>query len=218
MNYSAIYDCLIANAILRSTTLEYGEKHHIVPKSLGGSNEKNNIVVLLGREHFVAHMLLAKIYGKGMWQAARMMQNKSKVQDGRVTNSRLYEMARREWAKYASTQIRPKHVIDAIRSARTGSKASDATKAKMSAIRKGRLRAGNPQNWKHSAEAKAKMSESKKGKVNHMSLDAHKQRMRGDSNPMKLPENQLKISEAKKLYWAKIRQQKTSLENKNVSR
>lgn len=201
MNYQSHYDKLISKATSRTELLEYSEKHHIIPKSLGGSNAKSNIVVLTGREHFVAHMLLAKIHGKGLWQAARMMQNKSKVQTGRLSNSRLYEMARREWAKYAKTQSRPVHVGEAIRKARTGSKASDETKAKMSAIRKGRPRDGDPAKWKHSDEAKAKM------RATHIALNAGSRlpKMYGDENPMKRPENRAKISEAKKAYWAKIR-------------
>lgn len=208
MNYSAIYDCLISKARTRTNVLEYGEKHHVVPKSLGGTNGKSNIVVLTGREHFLAHMLLAKIHGKGMWQAARMMQNKSRVQNGRIVNSRLYEMAKREWAKYASTQKRPIHVVEAIRTARTGSKASEETKAKMSLTRKGRPRNGNPENWKHSDEAKEKM------RATHIAINTGSRlpRLYGDENPMKLPENREKISAAKKLYWSKIREQK--LKNK----
>ena len=38
------------------------EKHHIIPKSLGGTDNKNNIVVFTPREHCLAHMLLAKMY------------------------------------------------------------------------------------------------------------------------------------------------------------
>lgn len=38
------------------------EKHHILPKALGGSDSKDNIVILTPREHCVAHLLLAKMY------------------------------------------------------------------------------------------------------------------------------------------------------------
>lgn len=201
MNYQRHYDLLIKKAQARTEVHGYAEKHHIIPKSLGGSNAKGNIVALTGREHFLAHMLLAKIYGKGLWQAARMMQNKSKVQSKRIANSRLYEIAKREWARYASTQKRPKHVGEAVKQAKTGSKASDETKAKMSAIRKGRPRDGDPARWKHSEEAKEKM------RATHIALNTGSRlpRMYGDENPMKRPENKAKISEAKKAYWAKIR-------------
>lgn len=40
---------------------EYFETHHIVPKSLGGTDDKNNLVNLTAREHYIAHLLLVKI-------------------------------------------------------------------------------------------------------------------------------------------------------------
>ena len=42
----------------------YCETHHIVPKCLGGSNDKENLVNLTAREHFIAHKLLYKIAEK----------------------------------------------------------------------------------------------------------------------------------------------------------
>ncbi len=39
---------------------EYYERHHIVPKCLGGTNDDENLIDLFAREHFVAHKLLAK--------------------------------------------------------------------------------------------------------------------------------------------------------------
>ena len=36
--------------------------HHIIPRCLGGSNEKENLVALTPEEHYVAHQLLVKIY------------------------------------------------------------------------------------------------------------------------------------------------------------
>ena len=42
----------------------YVEKHHIIPKCLGGSNDYNNLVSLTAREHVVAHWLLTKMVDK----------------------------------------------------------------------------------------------------------------------------------------------------------
>jgi hypothetical protein len=42
-------------------TEEYAEGHHIIPKSLGGSNEKDNIVKMSAREHFLCHMFLFRM-------------------------------------------------------------------------------------------------------------------------------------------------------------
>jgi hypothetical protein len=63
MNYKKIYDLIIIRAkdrILNS----YKEKHHIIPKCLGGTDEKSNIVELTPKEHFICHLLLCEIYPK----------------------------------------------------------------------------------------------------------------------------------------------------------
>lgn len=39
---------------------EYHERHHIVPKCCGGTNDKDNLIDLFAREHFIAHKLLAE--------------------------------------------------------------------------------------------------------------------------------------------------------------
>lgn len=40
----------------------YVEKHHILPRSLGGGDEPSNLVTLTAREHFIAHLLLSKMF------------------------------------------------------------------------------------------------------------------------------------------------------------
>jgi len=61
MNYKKHYDLLIERSRTRVLT-GYVEKHHIVPKCLGGSDDTENIAVLTPEEHFLAHQLLVKIY------------------------------------------------------------------------------------------------------------------------------------------------------------
>ena len=39
----------------------YKEKHHKIPRSLGGTNSKENIVSLPAKAHFICHKLLVKI-------------------------------------------------------------------------------------------------------------------------------------------------------------
>ena len=58
--YAIWYDKIISNAISR-TVHGYTEKHHIIPKSLGGTNDKSNIVRLTAREHYICHLLLTKM-------------------------------------------------------------------------------------------------------------------------------------------------------------
>lgn len=204
MDHLKIYNSLICRARERTRDSNtYYEKHHIIPRSHGGDESKSNLVYLTGREHFVAHMLLAHIYGGGMWQAAKMMKNARGCQD-RSFNSRLYEIAKREWSNFLKGKKRPQHVIDALKESAKNRVASPETKAKMSAVRKGRPRSGDPQKWKHSDEAKEKMRQS------HIKANAGSRlpKMYGEDNPMKRPENREKISNAKKAYWAKIREQK----------
>ncbi len=61
MDYQKHYDSLINKARLR-TLEEYVEEHHIIPRCLGGTNDKSNLVALTYREHFIAHWLLCKLH------------------------------------------------------------------------------------------------------------------------------------------------------------
>lgn len=45
MNYKFVYDSIVLKAQNRTEELEYYENHHILPKSLGGSNDKTNLVI-----------------------------------------------------------------------------------------------------------------------------------------------------------------------------
>lgn len=64
--YKKIYDSLIERAIPRGLIKEkrdYSmEIHHIVPKCLGGTDDKFNLVLLTVREHIISHMLLQRMY------------------------------------------------------------------------------------------------------------------------------------------------------------
>lgn len=82
MNYKRIYNSLIITAKNRSLS-GYVEKHHIIPKCLGGSDEPDNLVELTAREHFIAHLLLVKIHPSkiGMIKSVQMMCVFSENQD-----------------------------------------------------------------------------------------------------------------------------------------
>ena len=74
--YTRWYYNIIQRAQTR-TISGYTERHHIIPKSLGGSNDKANLVDLTAREHFVCHWLLPKmvegIFKYKMWNAFSAM-------------------------------------------------------------------------------------------------------------------------------------------------
>ena len=63
MDYTKTYNQIIERAQNRKLD-GYTEKHHIVPKCIGGLDVKENIVKLTAREHFLCHMLLCEIYPK----------------------------------------------------------------------------------------------------------------------------------------------------------
>jgi len=76
MNYQKIYNNIIERANGREIVKKtYYEKHHIIPRCLGGSDNNINIVKLTAREHFIAHLCLVKIYPThpGLIKAAIMM-------------------------------------------------------------------------------------------------------------------------------------------------
>lgn len=98
MNSERLYASLISRA--QSRDLDgYKERHHIVPKALGGSNNAENLVFLTAREHFLAHWLLWKIHGNTkMANAFFAMTRQSKGQQ-RSLSSRKYEIAKNAMAE-----------------------------------------------------------------------------------------------------------------------
>lgn len=61
MNYNKHYTQLINKAKTRKL-LGYKEKHHVIPKCMGGTDSSTNLVILTPEEHYLAHLLLVKMY------------------------------------------------------------------------------------------------------------------------------------------------------------
>jgi 5-methylcytosine-specific restriction endonuclease McrA len=98
--YTRVYYAIIDRAQTRTIPKTFTEKHHVIPRSLGGSEAKSNLVVLTAREHFLCHWLLVKMtQGKAkrsMSHALRMMLAKNKRIDGRyIPKSKLYELIKK---------------------------------------------------------------------------------------------------------------------------
>lgn len=99
MNYEKVYRELIGKALIRGKVDGYKENHHILPKSMGGSNDKLNLVELTAREHFIAHRLLARINPEsGMVHAVYKMACIDKDRGFYKVTSRVYEVLRKEHA------------------------------------------------------------------------------------------------------------------------
>jgi len=65
MNHQKIYDSIIIKAKSENRNrkdIRCYEDHHIIPKCLEGSDNKNNRILLTPREHYVCHKLLCYIY------------------------------------------------------------------------------------------------------------------------------------------------------------
>jgi hypothetical protein len=104
--YKRIYDRLMERARGRVKEKGVHDNHHIVPKSLGGSNEKSNIAVLTYDEHFLAHWLLAKFTtGEArisMLKALSEMKRAGKNNRNRRVSRWQYAIARRAQAEAQS--------------------------------------------------------------------------------------------------------------------
>ena len=101
MNYQKIYNQIINRAKTRQIE-GYIEKHHIVPKCLGGEDIKENIIQLTSREHFICHQLLCEMYPNEfkLKQALFLMsigKQKNKDKHYKISN-RIYERLRLEYS------------------------------------------------------------------------------------------------------------------------
>ena len=111
--YSNLYYKITSNAKQRITE-GYTELHHIIPQSMGGSNDKENLVELTAREHFICHWLLVKMTeGKDrskMLYALNGMKAENRYQQRYHTKitARVYEKYRIEHAKNHSETMKGK--------------------------------------------------------------------------------------------------------------
>lgn len=161
--YTKWYESIVTRATQRvNSESDYFENHHIVPKSLGGSNELSNLVRLTPKEHFVCHMLLPKMTTgeargkmiKAAWMIATMgnrHQHRVKVKsrkycqlkelwisEGGLNKPKSEEHKRNISISKSNPGIDTRMKISAARKAQTGlQKRSAETKAKMSAWQKG---------------------------------------------------------------------------------
>jgi hypothetical protein len=74
VDYSRIYVDFIADRRCREIDLAgYVERHHILNRCFGGSDDAENIVRLTPEDHFFAHLLLARIHGGKMASALQLL-------------------------------------------------------------------------------------------------------------------------------------------------
>jgi len=101
MNYTKIYDSLINAALYREYTKRPSEVHHILPRSMGGTNDSENLVRLTVREHFIAHLLLYK-----MGYNTQIFSVKAIIQDSLNPEcAHRYKLPKIRYTKYIRRQI-----------------------------------------------------------------------------------------------------------------
>jgi hypothetical protein len=121
LDYTKIHDSIIKRSILLNNDRQtekkkhnlYYEKHHIIPKCMGGSNTRDNIVYLTAREHFIIHLLLCKIHAdksdaikaKLACAILCMRRQPTMTSEPRIKSSRMFELARIEYIKNHPSKI-----------------------------------------------------------------------------------------------------------------
>ena len=144
---------------------EYHEIHHILPKCMGGTDEEENIIDLLAKEHFEAHRLLALenpdndklIYA---WTCMAFVENK---------NQKRYKISADEYeeAKIALSKIQSIN-MSGQNNPFYGKTHTKETRNKMRELSKARGYIGEKNPWyghHHTDESKEKM----RGKRPHTS-------------------------------------------------
>ena len=92
----------IVNRASQRTLDGYTETHHIIPKSLGGEDTQENLVVLTAREHFLCHWLLTRMVEnkRDQWSMINalgfMMWAENDNQQRYKVNARLYEQLKQK--------------------------------------------------------------------------------------------------------------------------
>jgi hypothetical protein len=103
MDYQKVYNSIVERGQVREPE-GYYEVHHILPRCMGGGNEKENLTKLTAREHFIAHWLLVRIYpNNGKLANAFWMMSNCLIEGREYSISgRAYEEARILYSKSLS--------------------------------------------------------------------------------------------------------------------
>jgi hypothetical protein len=175
--YSSLYHKITSRAKQRIVE-GYTEIHHIIPQSLGGGNDKENLVELTAREHFICHWLLIKMTEgedrSKMLYALNGMKAENRYQQRYHTKitARVYERYRIEHAENHSKRMKGRPAKNKGISMsdeqkqllREKAKANHAS-GKIYSEESQKKRLAKLVGYKHSEETKQKQSLALKGKT-----------------------------------------------------
>lgn len=173
MDYTKLYNSIISNRQinpLNKVKGQYSEVHHIVPRCLGGSDNKSNLIRLTAREHFIAHRILSKWYPDNLELALAvllMMEKKGKRGRKFKVSSKEYERLKKLASQATSDRFRKlwkdpvfRGMMSGENASFYGKKHSDKTKQFLSECKRGE---NNPNFGKtFSDEYKQKLSASQR--------------------------------------------------------
>ena len=131
MKYKKHYDLLIKKYGTKTKPKEvYTERHHIIPRCLGGSNHPDNLVYLEGRVHFIAHRFLNKMYpdNSKLLTAVVMMSKFGGARSYSELKQQYAELRKQEGKREGRPVVTPKGTFPSIWAA---AKAHNLSRARM---------------------------------------------------------------------------------------
>lgn len=208
IHYNRYINFIYSRRFRETPENSYTEKHHIIPKSLGGFDEQSNLIILTGREHFIAHMMLWKTFGGKMACSFWFMSNNKREHSGKLTSKQYVNLKK---DRKLSEEMKIKLSIlykgktyeeiygedraKEIKEKQKNKVCSQETKKKISKANKGR---------KKSKETRKKLSETNKGKPNPFKgvpkTEEHKKNLSkaAKNRPPRSLQHRKKLSESKK--------------------
>ena len=187
--YTTWYNNIINSAKVRKVPNGYVEYHHIIPRSIGGLDNPDNLVALTAREHFICHCLLVRMvsdveYRRKMIYAAWQL-SRSPSKKGLVITGRVYEQLKQQLSiLYTGRKRKPfsEETKANMRASAKTRKKVEMTDKRLSNIREAAARRrGIPLSDSH----KQKISESIRGRE---FTDSHKQNIRDSKTGVKRAE------------------------------
>ncbi len=181
------YYTLLTNRAKGRVLTEYTERHHVIPQSLGGSDDKENLVDLTAREHFICHWLLVKMtegdHRSKMLYALNGMKAENRYQQrySSAITSRVYERYKIEHAKTHSETMKGRTPVNKGRAMSAEQKALLRERAKANHAL-GKIYSPDSQTkrlqklkgYKHSAATKEKQRLSQLGKIKGPQTEEHR--------------------------------------------
>jgi hypothetical protein len=172
MKYKSVYNKIINSAkrqVRKKTKSSYFEKHHILPRCMGGDDAQGNVILLTAKEHFICHHLLTKMHPKEKTLKVAFAGMCYKYSPNEKRNykitSTVYENAREQHSIVMSERVVTEETRKRMSKAGKKKVVTPEHRRKMT---EGRMKVC-PQpalGLKHSPESRAKMSEKQSGKNN----------------------------------------------------